>query len=254
VLVLAAVYIFLMGLERFFPLRICKQAYLHRLLTNVCLTVLVLLAGVWVVKRAALGTISWAQAGRVGILPLLPEISWLRAAVAILLMDLSFYYWHRLNHTLGLLWRFHRVHHIDPDLDVSSAFRFHPVEILYSSAFRVLQVLVIGISPGHYALYGFLSQYATLFHHSNLYIPTRCASVLNWILVTPRMHGVHHSTRPGHTNSNYSVIFRWWDGLHKTLRMDVDQSELTMGVQGYDAPVHNSLARLMLSPFRSKAR
>jgi len=240
-----------MGLEVVSPLRTRRHGYRSRLLTNACLTIMVLLVGTWLVRPSALATMARGQTSRFSILAILPEVSWLRSVVAILLMDLSFYYWHWLNHKLGLLWRFHRVHHIDPDLDVSTAFRFHPVEILYSTAFRVLQVLVIGVSPTHYVLYGILSQYATLFHHTNLYIPTRYASILNWILVTPRMHGVHHSTRPGHTNSNYSVIFRWWDRLHKTLRMDVDQSELTMGVPGYQAPVSNNLLRLMLSPFRA---
>jgi sterol desaturase/sphingolipid hydroxylase (fatty acid hydroxylase superfamily) len=250
-LVFPLVFVVLMALEACFPLRTRRRAYLSRILTNLCLTLLVLLAGAWVVKRTALGVIAWPQAKGVGILPLLPEISWLRTTVAILLMDLSFYYWHRLNHVLDPLWRFHRVHHTDPDVDVSTTFRFHVVEILYSTVFRVLQVLIIGISPAHYALYGVLSLYATLFHHSNLYLPVRLASALSWVLVTPRMHGIHHSTAPGHTNSNYSVVFRWWDSLHKTLRMDAPQSELIMGVAGYEAPVHNRLLKLMLSPFRS---
>lgn len=245
---LVPVYAVVMGLELLFPLRMRKHGYRRRLLTNLCLSVLVLLVGAWVVTPAALGTMAWGPSRRLSILALLPELSWLQGMVAIGLMDLTFYYWHRLNHRVGLLWRFHRVHHIDPDLDVSTTFRFHPVEILFSSVFRVMQVLLIGMSPAHYALYGMLTQFATIFHHSNLYIPTRLASMLNWVLVTPRMHGIHHSALPGHTNSNYSVIFRWWDCLHRTLRMDADQSELSMGVRGYEAARHNDLTRLLLYP------
>src|SRR6185503_6617510 len=105
---------------------------------------------------------------------------------------LSFYYWHRLNHRLPLLWRFHSVHHMDPDLDVTTAVRFHFGEILLSTVFRSLQVVALGVGLTGYLLYEPRLQCANLFHHSNLRLPIRLERALNWVLVTPRMHGIHH--------------------------------------------------------------
>ena len=122
-------------------------------------------------------------------------------------MDLTFYYWHRLNHLRPLLWRFHNVHHVDPDMDVTTSFRFHLGEVLYSTLFRLLQVGLMGVSPLTYLLYEFIFNCATMFHHSNVRLPLAWERLLNRVFVTPRMHGVHHSALGPETNSNYSVIF-----------------------------------------------
>jgi sterol desaturase/sphingolipid hydroxylase (fatty acid hydroxylase superfamily) len=134
------------------------------------------------------------------------------------------------------LWRFHNVHHIDPDMDVTTAFRFHFAETFYSTAFRIVQVGVAGIIPFTYLLYEFIFVLATMFHHSNLRLPLALERWLNKIIVTPRMHGVHHSAVGPETNSNYSVIFRWWDHIHKTLRLNVPQAKIVIGVPGYLRP------------------
>ena len=136
-------------------------------------------------------------------------------------MDLTFYYWHRLNHTRPLLWRFHNVHHADPDMDVTTSFRFHWGEVLYSTVFRLLQVGLIGVSPLTYLVYEVVFNGATMFHHSNLRLPVAWERRLNRVFVTPRMHGVHHSAVGPETNSNYSVIFSWWDRLNRSLRLNV---------------------------------
>ena len=136
--------------------------------------------------------------------------------VAFLLMDLSFYWWNVLNHRIPFLWRFHNVHHIDPDLDVSTGFRFHFGEVAMSAVFRVVQVALIGISAPAFATYELVFQANTLFHHSNVRLPIRFERLLNKVLVTPRMHGIHHSQVQGETNSNY-----WWfpvvGSAHRTL-------------------------------------
>jgi sterol desaturase/sphingolipid hydroxylase (fatty acid hydroxylase superfamily) len=169
-------------------------------------------------------------------------------------MDLTFYYWHWLNHNICLLWRFHNVHHIDPDLDVTTSFRFHLVEILYSTAFRVLQVLVLGVAPLSYAIYGTIFMCATMFHHSNIRFPIGLERVFNKIIVTPRMHGIHHSAVKSETNSNYSVIFRWWDWLHKTLVLNVPQQAIQIGVPAYKKQEDNRLWSLLKMPFISQRK
>ena len=167
-------------------------------------------------------------------------------------MDLTFYYWHRANHAFRFFWRFHNVHHVDPDLDVSTSFRFHFGEVLYSLGFRALQTYLLGISLFTYLAYELVFQCATLFHHSNVRLPITFERVLNKIIVTPRMHGIHHSIVKDETNSNYSVIFRWWDLMHRTVRLNVEQADVVIGVPAYCNPVDNKFLNLLVLPFRKQ--
>ena len=146
------------------------------------------------------------------------------------------------------------MHHVDPDMDVTTSFRFHFVEILYSIVFRVLQVALIGVSPIIYTLYELTFQYATIFHHSNIRLPIHFERWLNKVFVTPRMHGIHHSTVKIETNSNFSVIFRWWDMLFGTLRLNVPQSDIDIGVAGYQNPEDNRFLNLLYMPFRKQRK
>jgi sterol desaturase/sphingolipid hydroxylase (fatty acid hydroxylase superfamily) len=141
------------------------------------------------------------------------------------------------------------VHHIDPDMDVTTSFRFHFVETFYSTAFRIVQVVLVGITPIIYLVYELVFNLATMFHHSNLRLPIGLERVLNKIIVTPRMHGVHHSAVGPETNSNYSVVFRWWDYLHHSLRLNVPQKKIVIGVPGYLLPSDNRLVNLITMPF-----
>jgi sterol desaturase/sphingolipid hydroxylase (fatty acid hydroxylase superfamily) len=180
---------------------------------------------------------------------MVPLPKWGRILFGVLLLDLTFYYWHWLNHNLLLFWRFHNIHHIDPDLDVSTSFRFHFVEIVYSAPFRIVQVLLLGISPLTYLFYEALFTCGTMFHHSNIRLPLKIESLLNKIIVTPRMHGIHHSTAKRETNSNYSVIFSWWDCLHKTLLLNVPQISIRIGVPAYQEEKDNRFWALLITPF-----
>lgn len=240
-------------LERARPLRQRKTVFSRRLATNVALTGLTFLAGGMVVRPAALGVSFWAEGRSFGLLNAFALPGWVKFAAAFLLMDLSFYYWHRINHTIPILWRFHSVHHIDQDLDATTSFRFHFGEVLYSVFFRVLQVGLLGIGPATYIVYELFFQSATLFHHSNLKLPIEVERRLNHVIVTPRMHGIHHSVVRSELNSNYSVIFRWWDALNGSLLLNIPQSAINIGVGRYQRPGDNSLGRLLALPFRSFA-
>ena len=164
-----------------------------RYVVNGALTGLGFLTGVLTVRPAALGAAFWGQQHSLGLLQLAHLPLWVQVAAGVLLMDLTFYYWHRLDHTRPLLWRFHNVHHADPDMDVTTSFRFHWGEVLYSTVFRLLQVLLIGVVPLTYLVYEVVFNGATMFHHSNLRLPVAWERRLNLVFVTPRMHGVHHS-------------------------------------------------------------
>ncbi len=175
-----------------------------------------------------------------------------RFIVSFLLMDLTFYYWHLANHRVPFLWRFHNVHHIDPDLDVSSAFRFHFGEIAFSAVLGVLQVSLIGISAGAFFIYQMVFQAEVLFHHSNWRLPIRLERILSKVIVTPRMHGIHHSQVHRENNSNFGTIFSFWDRLHRTLGLNVAQSEIVIGVPAYSRPEDNTMASALLLPFRKQ--
>jgi sterol desaturase/sphingolipid hydroxylase (fatty acid hydroxylase superfamily) len=196
----------------------------------------------------------WTAERSFGLVFLVPLPQWGRVGIGILLMDLTFYYWHRANHRIGVLWRFHNVHHIDPDLDVSTSFRFHFGEITYSTVFRVLQMLLIGADPMTYVIYETVFNAETMFHHSNIRLPLKMERWLNKVIVTPRMHGIHHSAVGRETNSNYSVIFPWWDRLNRTLVLNVPQSSIRIGVPGYLEEQDNRFRNLLIMPFIKQKR
>lgn len=250
VLLVLAVGLALFVLERLVPLRRATRSLLGRLLVNLAVSAIAFGAALAVVRPAAERAFGWTDAEPFGLLHLVALPAPLELAAAFLLMDLSFYYWHRLNHEVPFLWRFHNVHHFDPDLDVSTAFRFHFGEIALSAGLRVVQVVLIGLSGWAFAAYELAFQANTLFHHSNVRLPIRVERALNRLLVTPRMHGIHHSQVERETNSNYGVVLPWWDRLHRTLGLDVPQSGIVIGVPGYSEPDDNRFWHALTAPFR----
>jgi sterol desaturase/sphingolipid hydroxylase (fatty acid hydroxylase superfamily) len=249
-ILLTAFFLVLFFYERILPLRRPKRSPGRRWAINIILTVMVFGVGSLVVRPVALGVSWWTEHSFFGLLNLLTLPFWPKFILGFLLMDLTIYYWHRVNHTWPLLWRFHNVHHVDPDLDVSTSFRFHFGEILYSTLFRILQVGLVGVTPLTYVVYELAFQVCTVFHHSNFRIPVNWEREINRVLVTPRMHGVHHSVVGSETNSNYSVIFSWWDRLHRSLRLNVPQGLVIIGVPGYLLPGDNRFLSLLAFPFR----
>lgn len=248
----AGLFIGLMLLEAALPLRERKAPVLKRVLTNAAMSALVFMVGSFVVRPVALTCINFNEWRHSGVLYFFPLPPFLQIALGFLLMDMTFYWWHRANHVWPLLWRFHNIHHLDPDLDVTTSFRFHFIEVLYSTAFRAIQVSALGINTAAYVIYEIIFQIATMFHHSNWRLPIQFERGLNIIFVTPRMHGIHHSFVKEETNSNYSVIFKSWDWLFGTLRLNVAQTQITIGVPGYSAAEDNRLIQLMLAPFKKQ--
>lgn len=251
-LILTGAFVGLLLLEALFPLRQRTRPIGLHLLINLAMTLMVCAVGGLVVRSSALAVADWAAAHHLGLLHMLPLPGWLQLILGFLFLDWTFYHWHKINHQYPLLWRFHNVHHIDPDMDVSTSFRFHWGEVLYSTLFRVFQVAVFGISLFTYVIYEVAFQLCTMFHHANLRLPFGLEKALNYVFVTPRMHGVHHSTVANENYSNFSVVFRWWDHLHKTLRLNIPQREITIGVPAYLQPEDNRLDNLFLLPFRKQ--
>lgn len=250
VLVVAAAAVLLLALERLFPLRRRTCSTLRRLLINLGISALAYGASAAMVRPAVLSLFGWTETRGFGLLNVLPLPPAGRFVLGFLLLDLAFYYWHRANHRWPFLWRFHNVHHIDPDLDVSTSFRFHFGEVALSVGFRALQVTLTGVSAWTFGVYEVAFQLNTLFHHSNLRMPIAFERWLNRLLVTPRMHGIHHSQVRRETESNYSVVLPWWDWLHGTLRLNVPRAIIAIGVPGYTLPGDNSLWHGLTLPFR----
>jgi sterol desaturase/sphingolipid hydroxylase (fatty acid hydroxylase superfamily) len=243
------IFALLFTVEKLFPLRESRTGLLARLIVNAAISGLTFLIAMTVVRPSAVFAQNWAAEQSFGLVQALPLPMWAQFAVAFLLLDLTFYYWHVLNHKVPFFWRFHNVHHIDPDLDVSTGFRFHFGEVFFSTVFRVAQVSLIGVPFAAFAAYELVFQVGTLFHHSNLRLPIRFERLLNKLMVTPRMHGIHHSQVRNETNSNYGVLFPWWDWLHKTICLNIPQSKIEIGIAGYASPAENKLWRAFILPF-----
>jgi sterol desaturase/sphingolipid hydroxylase (fatty acid hydroxylase superfamily) len=235
--------------ERIAPLRRSRARLGQRLFVNVAISGLALGTSAAVVRPAALASLAWSSEHGSGLVQLV-EAPALRLVATFLLMDLSFYYWHQLNHRIPFLWRLHNVHHVDPDLDVSTSIRFHIGEIALSAGFRLVQILIIGPTLAAYLVYEIVFIASTLFHHSNIRLPVRVERILNTLLVTPRMHGIHHSMIREEDQSNYGVVFPWWDRIHRTLRLNVPQSEVVIGIAGYSRHGDNTAWRALLMPFQ----
>ena len=187
-----------------------------------------------------------------GLLGVVELPAWLEVIIVLVLMDYTFYIWHVMMHRVPQLWRFHAVHHVDLDLDASTAFRFHFGEILISIPWRAAQVLVIGLNPFTFTIWQFCFVLCVMFHHSNLRIPIQWERWLNRILVTPRMHGVHHSNVQEETGSNWSSGLTIWDWLHGTLRLNVPQEDIVIGVPSWNTPESIALPAVLALPFRDQ--
>src|SRR5207247_2855390 len=140
----------------------------------------------------------------------------------------------------------------DLRLDVSTAARFHFGEMVFCIGFLALAVVAFGIPPIMLLVFFLCLEVATLFHHSNWRLPIRLERILNSIVVTPRMHEIHHSIVQRETNSNWGTVFCWWDKLHRTLRRDIPQDAVTIGVAAYREEHELTLGKLFALPFREQ--
>jgi sterol desaturase/sphingolipid hydroxylase (fatty acid hydroxylase superfamily) len=240
--------------ERMRPLRLQKEPGAARVVRNLTIG---LLAGATTAASefpivAPMQRL--AERGRTGLLRRLPMPRALRIVVGFLLLDYTLYLWHWMNHRAPFLWRFHAVHHVDLDLDTTTGLRFHFGELAMAAAFRALQVALLGVDRETLRLWQQMLVLSVVFHHSNLELPIEIESRLNAVVVTPRMHGIHHSTRADETDSNFSSLLSCWDRLHRSLRLDVQQGSVTIGVAGFTRAADVTLERSLTLPFREDPR
>lgn len=249
--ILCLVFIVLFLLEGKWQLRKRVQSRWKRFLINL----IVSLPAFTLLRLLFIPAIVWLaaqnQSRQFGVAYWLEAPALVKATVSFLLIDYSNYLWHILLHKLPVLWRFHLVHHTDLDLDITTAFRFHFGEIIGSVLFRGAAILVIGTSPAMVLIYEIVFEAATQFHHSNLKLPLRVEKLISYVVVTPRMHGIHHSMVKKETDSNYSVIFSFWDRMLGTMRLNVHQREIVTGVPSYADERELTIGKLLKLPFAS---
>ena len=247
--VLVLIFLFL---QWRFPLRRQHFGLLRRLVRNYVVSI----PGFVVVRFAMLPipleVAIWSQNRQVGLLHWLGLHGWIAAATGYVLLDYSYWWWHWANHRIPLLWRFHNVHHTDLDMDVTTAARFHFGEMFFSIGFLSLILLVFGIAPSTFVFFFIIFEAATCFHHSNWRLPIKLERILNLVIVTPRMHGIHHSIVERETNSNWGTVSCWWDKLHGSLRRDIVQDAITIGVAAYRDEKELTVGQLFVLPFRKQ--
>lgn len=203
-------------------------------------------------QPAAIAAASVVEGKNIGILKLFNLPRPVETALAVLLLDYTTYVWHILTHKIPFLWRFHRVHHADRDMDASTALRFHFGENLISVIFRAGQIFVIGVSPEALRIWQTMFFASVVFHHSNLRLPGEIDERLSRLIVTPRLHGVHHSEIREEADSNFSSGLTIWDRIHGTFRDEDTTRELVIGVPGFpdDLPITTLVALPLLETER----
>lgn len=190
----------------------------------------------------------WSEQGRYGLLHVLGLAGPFRFVLALVLLDGWMYCWHRANHAVPLLWRFHRMHHSDPQMDVTTATRFHLGEHVGSSVLRLGLIPLLGLGLWTLVVYDTLVLAVTQFHHANISIG-RWDRWLRWLIVTPHMHKVHHSDFRPETDSNYSTVFSWWDWLAGTFRMRADPKTLVFGLKEFTDRSWQTWSGMWKTPF-----
>jgi sterol desaturase/sphingolipid hydroxylase (fatty acid hydroxylase superfamily) len=244
--------VLLVVLERLSPLRRWREGTLERLARNAALGGVSAVMVTLLQSVALVPVVAWAEARGIGLLHLVALPVWLETVLAVVLLDYTLWHWHRWNHRFSLLWRFHLVHHTDRDLDASTGLRFHFGEMALSVPFRAAQVLLVGAGAAALWLWTGVLLVSVLFHHSNLRLPLGVERALAPLLVTPRMHGIHHSEQRRHSDSNFSSLLSVWDRLHRTLLLDVPQQALVIGVPGERDRRRLGLRGLLALPFQRR--
>lgn len=203
---------------------------------------------------AAVGMAAFAAERGWGILNHFQLSAWLAIPAAVIAMDLIIYLQHVMVHALPLLWRVHRMHHADLDIDVTTGLRFHPLEILLSMLIKFASVVVLGPPVVAVLIFEVLLNATSMFNHANVRLPFGVDRYLRWLVVTPDMHRVHHSVEDDEMNSNYGFNYPWWDRLFGTYRDQprAGHERMTIGIDRFrDEKDVVGLIKMLLIPFRS---
>jgi len=201
---------------------------------------------------AAIAVAITAEAGGWGLLNAVPLPAWIAVPAGVALLDLAIYFQHVMFHAVPALWRLHRVHHADLEFDVTTGTRFHPLEILISTAIKCAAVAASGAPAIAVLAFEVLLNATAMFNHANASVPERVERWLRWLVVTPDMHRVHHSVRYVESSSNFGFNLPWWDRLFGTYRAQpkLGHAAMNIGVDAFRSPDDSRLDRLLIQPLR----
>lgn len=208
----------------------------------------------WLLIGLTLSITIYAEQHDIGLLRILSLSEPAAIVFGLLLLDFLAAIKHRLFHVIPWLWRIHIVHHSDLDCDVSTSLRLHPLDVLIDNILWIMAVIAVGASPLTIVLYTFLTLILNPIRHGNVCIPDRMEHFLRLFLVTPDYHRTHHSSIKHETNSNYGVIFPWWDWLMKTYCAEPahGQQEMKIGLEYFRGDEELWLPKLLTQPFRKQ--
>jgi len=252
--VIATMFALMLLLEWRFPLRKTVESKPRRIFRNLVLAALAAAVGTFVQLPILVPLSRWVGAHRFGLLNVIPMPKLASTIAAVVLLDYTLWWWHWASHRIPFLWRFHLVHHVDRDLDASTALRFHFGEHALSTLYRGAQIAILGASPLAVWIWQLILFASVLFHHSNVALPIAWERRLVRLIVTPRMHGIHHSERFHETDSNWSSLLSWWDYLHRTLVLNVPHRTITIGIPAFLDPRDVTLGRVLAMPFVRQRR
>ncbi|WP_350336185.1 sterol desaturase family protein [Coralliovum pocilloporae] len=209
-----------------------------------------------VFPAAAVGIAAWASDLGFGLFHWLPLPLWVAGIISFLVLDFAVWLWHVISHHVPFLWRFHKVHHTDRDLDVTSAVRFHPGEILLSMVWKSTFILLLGAPVEAVLLFEIILNGGAMFNHANVHLPKTLDNVLRLLIVTPDMHRVHHSVRMTETNSNYGFNLSIWDRWFQTYIPEPEggQTGMTIGLEMHQDDGPTQILWSLLLPFRTSRR
>jgi sterol desaturase/sphingolipid hydroxylase (fatty acid hydroxylase superfamily) len=188
-----------------------------------------------------------------GLFPVLGLPAWAALLLGVIALDLTIYLQHVMFHHVPLLWRVHRMHHADIDIDLTTGVRFHPFEILLSLAIKMAAVAALGVPALGVLVFEALLNATSIFNHSNVALPPRLDAIVRWIVVTPQMHQVHHSIDRQETDSNFGFNLPWWDRAFGTYRAKPEAGEHAMivGLPIFRDVKELGFLRLLTQPFRA---
>ena len=247
---IAAAMVALAALEAVIPLRAHAPLRRAHLAPNLTLTAITFAANA-LLNLALVVALAWAQAAQLGAIPALALTSPWSVLVAVIGFDLAWYATHVSMHHSALLWRFHRVHHSDPAVDVTTAIRQHPGETVIRYAYYAAFGLALGATPAAFAVYRLWSALHGVFEHANISLPLALDRALSWVITSPNMHKVHHSRAPQWTNSNYGNILALFDRAFGTFTPARRGVDIDYGLDGCDDPAHQTALGLLALPFRT---
>ncbi|MDN3679139.1 sterol desaturase family protein [Vibrio tapetis subsp. quintayensis] len=194
-----------------------------------------------------------AQQHGLGLFNLTSLPLWLNIILSVVLLDATIYFQHRLFHTTPWLWRLHRMHHADQDIDVTTGARFHPIEILLSMAIKMAAVVVFGVSPIAVLIFEVVLNASAMFNHSNAKLNLPIDKWLRRVIVTPDMHRVHHSVIVKETNSNYGFFLSIWDRMFGSYcgQPELGHNKVVIGLPYFRKPQEQHIWHMLLQPFKA---